>query len=140
MQPESYRKDSNTFSIKNQCLFKGSAWQLPKVWTWSTSRHAKFLTIIQLSTTSEERLQTKTTARCEIWLFGTWPLHCDKQGRCNLCPKGVSRWKYQKCNVFLCLNTNQDSFVTYHQKKLKCSKSIYAVTQMKYVDVKRSEM
>ncbi|XP_040891591.1 piggyBac transposable element-derived protein 2 [Toxotes jaculatrix] len=29
---------------------------------------------------------------------GHWPLHCDKRGRCNLCPKGVSRWKCQKCN------------------------------------------
>lgn len=36
--------------------------------------------------------------------LGHWPLHCDKQGRCNLCPKGVSRWRCQKCNVFRCLN------------------------------------
>uniref|UniRef100_A0A671LFG7 PiggyBac transposable element-derived protein domain-containing protein n=1 Tax=Sinocyclocheilus anshuiensis TaxID=1608454 RepID=A0A671LFG7_9TELE len=33
--------------------------------------------------------------------LGHWPLHCDKRGRCNYCPKGVSRWKCQKCNVFL---------------------------------------
>lgn len=32
---------------------------------------------------------------------GHWPLHCEKRGRCNLCPKGVSRWKCEKCNVFL---------------------------------------
>lgn len=36
--------------------------------------------------------------------LGHWPLHCDKWGRCNLCPKGVSRWRCQKCNVFRCLN------------------------------------
>ncbi|XP_024858094.1 uncharacterized protein LOC108249818 isoform X2 [Kryptolebias marmoratus] len=48
--------------------------------------------------------------------LGHWPLHCAKRGRCNLCPKGVSRWKCQKCNVFLCLNTNQECFVSYHQK------------------------
>lgn len=45
---------------------------------------------------------------------GHWPLHCDKQGWCNLCPKGVSRWKCEKCNVFLCLNTNKKWFVAYH--------------------------
>jgi len=48
--------------------------------------------------------------------FGHWPLHCDKRGRCNLCPKGVSRWKWQKCDIFLCLNTNQECFVAYHKK------------------------
>lgn len=47
---------------------------------------------------------------------GHLPLHCDKRGRCNLCPKGVSRWKCQKCQVFLCLNANQQCFVAYHQK------------------------
>ncbi|XP_038591089.1 piggyBac transposable element-derived protein 3-like [Micropterus salmoides] len=47
---------------------------------------------------------------------GHFPLHCDKRGRCNLCPKGVSRWKCQKCNVFLCLNANQNCFAAYHQK------------------------
>ncbi|CAB4068927.1 unnamed protein product [Lepeophtheirus salmonis] len=44
------------------------------------------------------------------------PLHCDKQGRCNLCPKGVPRWKYQKCMVSLCLNANQLYSVPDHQK------------------------
>ncbi|CAI5671983.1 unnamed protein product [Oreochromis niloticus] len=48
--------------------------------------------------------------------FGHWPLHCDKRGRCNYCPKGVSRWKCQKCNVFLCLNASQECFAVYHQK------------------------
>uniref|UniRef100_A0A8C1CNC5 PiggyBac transposable element-derived protein domain-containing protein n=1 Tax=Cyprinus carpio carpio TaxID=630221 RepID=A0A8C1CNC5_CYPCA len=48
--------------------------------------------------------------------LGHWPLHCDKRGRCNYCPKGVSRWKCQKCNVFLCLNANQECFAAYHQK------------------------
>uniref|UniRef100_A0A3P8S7U4 PiggyBac transposable element-derived protein domain-containing protein n=1 Tax=Amphiprion percula TaxID=161767 RepID=A0A3P8S7U4_AMPPE len=47
---------------------------------------------------------------------GHLPLHCDKRGWCNLCPKGVSRWKCQKCMVFLCLNANQQCFVVYHQK------------------------
>ncbi|KAM4549860.1 piggyBac transposable element-derived protein 3-like isoform 1-T1 [Fundulus diaphanus] len=48
--------------------------------------------------------------------LGHWPFNCHKRGRCNLCPKGVSRWKCQKCNVFLCLNTNKECFVAYHQK------------------------
>uniref|UniRef100_A0A3P9DBQ9 PiggyBac transposable element-derived protein domain-containing protein n=1 Tax=Maylandia zebra TaxID=106582 RepID=A0A3P9DBQ9_9CICH len=48
--------------------------------------------------------------------FGHWPLHFDKRGRCNYCPKGVSRWKCQKCNVFLCLNASQECFAVYHQK------------------------
>jgi hypothetical protein len=48
--------------------------------------------------------------------MGHWPLHSDKRGRCNLCPKGVSRWKCQKCNVFLCLSANQECFAAYHQK------------------------
>ncbi|XP_050959103.1 piggyBac transposable element-derived protein 2 [Labeo rohita] len=48
--------------------------------------------------------------------LGHWPLHCDKRGRCNYCPRGVSRWKCQKCNVFLCLNANQDCFAAFHQK------------------------
>lgn len=48
--------------------------------------------------------------------LGHWPLHCDKWGRSNLCPKGVSRWKCEKCNVFLCLNPNQECFVIYHQR------------------------
>uniref|UniRef100_A0A3Q2SZ84 PiggyBac transposable element-derived protein domain-containing protein n=1 Tax=Fundulus heteroclitus TaxID=8078 RepID=A0A3Q2SZ84_FUNHE len=48
--------------------------------------------------------------------FGHLPLHCYKRGRCNLCPKGVSWWKCQKCNVFLCLNAHQQCFVAYHQK------------------------
>ncbi|XP_034533121.1 piggyBac transposable element-derived protein 3-like [Notolabrus celidotus] len=48
--------------------------------------------------------------------LGHWPLHCDKRGRCNLCQKGVSRWRCQKCKVFLCLNSNQECFVAYHQK------------------------
>ncbi|XP_032436485.1 piggyBac transposable element-derived protein 2-like [Xiphophorus hellerii] len=47
---------------------------------------------------------------------GHWPLHCEKRGRCNLCPKGVSRWKCEKCNVFLCLNANQECFKFYHQR------------------------
>ncbi|XP_054602416.1 piggyBac transposable element-derived protein 2-like [Nothobranchius furzeri] len=47
---------------------------------------------------------------------GHWPLHCDKRGRCSYCPKGVSRWKCQKCNVFLCLNANQECFAGYHQR------------------------
>ncbi|KAL0147811.1 hypothetical protein M9458_056888 [Cirrhinus mrigala] len=38
--------------------------------------------------------------------LGHWPLHCDKRGR----------WKCQKCNVFLCLNANQDCFAAFHQK------------------------
>lgn len=48
--------------------------------------------------------------------LGHWPLHCDSRGQCNLCPKGVSRWKCQKCDVFLCLNGSQECFVAYHQK------------------------
>lgn len=48
--------------------------------------------------------------------LGHWPLHCDKRGRCNLCPKGVSRWKCQKCKVFLCLNANQECFAAYHHR------------------------
>uniref|UniRef100_A0A3P9ISN6 PiggyBac transposable element-derived protein domain-containing protein n=1 Tax=Oryzias latipes TaxID=8090 RepID=A0A3P9ISN6_ORYLA len=48
--------------------------------------------------------------------MGHWPLHCDKRGRCNVCPKGVSRWRCQKCDVFLCLNSNRECFVKYHQK------------------------
>uniref|UniRef100_A0A672YEF1 PiggyBac transposable element-derived protein domain-containing protein n=1 Tax=Sphaeramia orbicularis TaxID=375764 RepID=A0A672YEF1_9TELE len=47
---------------------------------------------------------------------GHWPLHTEKRGRCNLCPKGVSRWKCGKCNVFLCLNANQQCFAAYHQR------------------------
>uniref|UniRef100_A0A8D0A246 PiggyBac transposable element-derived protein domain-containing protein n=1 Tax=Sander lucioperca TaxID=283035 RepID=A0A8D0A246_SANLU len=35
--------------------------------------------------------------------YGHLPLHTDNRGRCCLCPKGVSRWKCGKCNVFLCL-------------------------------------
>lgn len=31
------------------------------------------------------------------------PIHCEKRGRCNLRPKGASRWKCSKCSVFLCL-------------------------------------
>lgn len=42
--------------------------------------------------------------------YGLLPLHCDMQGRCNLCPK------CQKCNVFLCLNAHQQCFAAYHQK------------------------
>lgn len=48
--------------------------------------------------------------------FGHLPLHSNKRGRCNLCPKGVSRWKCQKCNVFLCMNAKQECFAAYHQK------------------------
>ncbi|XP_061591810.1 piggyBac transposable element-derived protein 2-like [Cololabis saira] len=48
--------------------------------------------------------------------YGHWPRHTDSRGRCNLCPKGVSRWKCVKCNVFLCLMAKQECFVTYHQK------------------------
>ncbi|KAK9980141.1 hypothetical protein ABG768_013525 [Culter alburnus] len=48
--------------------------------------------------------------------LGHWPQHCDKQEWCNYCPKGVSRLKCQKCNVFLCLNANQECFAAYHQK------------------------
>uniref|UniRef100_A0AAY4B8K2 PiggyBac transposable element-derived protein domain-containing protein n=1 Tax=Denticeps clupeoides TaxID=299321 RepID=A0AAY4B8K2_9TELE len=48
--------------------------------------------------------------------LGQLPLHSDNRGRCSLCPKGVSRWKCQKCKVFLCLNAHQQCFVAYHQK------------------------
>ncbi|XP_051972529.1 uncharacterized protein LOC127636150 [Xyrauchen texanus] len=48
--------------------------------------------------------------------FGHLPLHSNKRGRCNLCPKGVSRWKCQKCHVFLCMNAKQECFAAYHQK------------------------
>lgn len=44
---------------------------------------------------------------------GHFPLHCKNRGRCSLCPKGVSRWKCQKCNTFLCLNANQQCFIAY---------------------------
>ncbi|XP_062851349.1 piggyBac transposable element-derived protein 3-like [Trichomycterus rosablanca] len=47
---------------------------------------------------------------------GHMPLHSVKRGRCNFCPKGVSRWKCEKCNVFLCLNANQQCFIAYHKK------------------------
>uniref|UniRef100_A0A671W251 PiggyBac transposable element-derived protein domain-containing protein n=1 Tax=Sparus aurata TaxID=8175 RepID=A0A671W251_SPAAU len=48
--------------------------------------------------------------------IGHLPLHSNKRGRCNLCPKGVSRWKCQKCHVFLCMNAKQECFAAYHQK------------------------
>uniref|UniRef100_A0A3B3QTZ4 PiggyBac transposable element-derived protein domain-containing protein n=1 Tax=Paramormyrops kingsleyae TaxID=1676925 RepID=A0A3B3QTZ4_9TELE len=48
--------------------------------------------------------------------YGHLPLHCDRRGRCNLCPKGVSRWKCQKCNVFLCLNLHQQCFVCHTER------------------------
>lgn len=34
--------------------------------------------------------------------IGHLPLHSDKLGQCNFCPKGVPRWKCQKPNVCLC--------------------------------------
>ncbi|KAL7405160.1 hypothetical protein ABVT39_024706 [Epinephelus coioides] len=48
--------------------------------------------------------------------YGHWPRHTDNRGRCSFCPKGVSRWKCVKCNVFLCLMATQECFITYHQK------------------------
>ncbi|XP_035282123.1 piggyBac transposable element-derived protein 3-like [Anguilla anguilla] len=48
--------------------------------------------------------------------FGHWPACGPQRGRCKLCPKGVSRWKCAKCGVFLCLNSTQQCFVTYHLK------------------------
>lgn len=47
---------------------------------------------------------------------GHLPLHSEKRGRCKVCPKGVSRWKCEKCLVFLCLNASQQCFVAYHKK------------------------
>ncbi|KAL2077611.1 hypothetical protein ACEWY4_027115 [Coilia grayii] len=47
--------------------------------------------------------------------IGHFPCHTEKRGRCNICPKGVSRWKCSKCNVFLCLNAKQNCFVAYHE-------------------------
>lgn len=47
---------------------------------------------------------------------GHLPLHSENRGRCLFCPKGVSRWKCEKCLVFLCLNANQQCFVAYHKK------------------------
>lgn len=48
--------------------------------------------------------------------YGHWPRHTDNRRRCSLCPKGVSRWKCDKCNVFLCLIGEKECFVAYHQK------------------------
>uniref|UniRef100_A0A3B4BMG1 PiggyBac transposable element-derived protein domain-containing protein n=1 Tax=Periophthalmus magnuspinnatus TaxID=409849 RepID=A0A3B4BMG1_9GOBI len=48
--------------------------------------------------------------------YGHWPLHTYNRGWCSLCPKGVSRWKCEKCNVFLCLIGERECFVAYHQK------------------------
>ncbi|CAB4065245.1 unnamed protein product [Lepeophtheirus salmonis] len=48
---------------------------------------------------------------------GHLPLHCDKWGLCNLCPKGVSPDGNLKNAWFLlCLNASQQFFVLYHQK------------------------
>uniref|UniRef100_A0A8D0A1K3 PiggyBac transposable element-derived protein domain-containing protein n=1 Tax=Sander lucioperca TaxID=283035 RepID=A0A8D0A1K3_SANLU len=48
--------------------------------------------------------------------YGHLPLHTDNRGRCCLCPKGVSRWKCGKCNVFLCLIEERECFAAYHRK------------------------
>lgn len=60
------------------------------------------------------RPQPQPDVRYDNW--GHWPFHSEKRGRCNLCPKGVSRWKCSKCGVFLCLNANQECFPAYHQR------------------------
>ena len=36
--------------------------------------------------------------------IGHFPLHGQKAMRCRLCPKGKSRFKCSKCDIFLCLN------------------------------------
>ncbi|KAK6314049.1 hypothetical protein J4Q44_G00155080 [Coregonus suidteri] len=59
------------------------------------------------------------TADVRYDCLGHWPIFGEQRGRCNLCVKGVSRWKCSKCGdgkLFLCLNNKQQCFVCYHQK------------------------
>lgn len=48
--------------------------------------------------------------------YAHWLQRGKQRGQCNLWPKGVSKWRYEKCKVFLCLNGNQSCFVEFHQK------------------------
>ncbi|RXM27468.1 hypothetical protein EOD39_10772 [Acipenser ruthenus] len=40
---------------------------------------------------------TKPTPDVRYDNYGHWPVFGDQRGRCNLCPKGVPRWRCSKC-------------------------------------------
>lgn len=107
---------------KNHSLSKSSVLQSHTPLHKSTSQHPKLADHHHpLHHTSSKKLFKKiqlpktlsTTTRSAIWQ--PWTSASDKRGRCNFCPKGVSRWKCWKCNVFLCLNAKQECFAAYHQ-------------------------
>lgn len=89
-------------SINNHIFLLSSLTTSSPVSIWSRSCRQKWV--------SGASAPSDPTSPVELPWCGTtghWPLHWDKRRRCNLCPKGVSRWQCQKYNVFLCLNGNQ---------------------------------
>lgn len=48
--------------------------------------------------------------------IGHWPEHSDNKQRCKLCIKAYSRMKCKKCEIYLCLNKNNNCFFNFHVK------------------------